>query len=470
MMAEQMSYAYDAFVSYSHADGEWVRDWLVPRLKGASLRICIDGESFDIGVPSRESMERAVDASRHILLVLSPAWVESKWTRFEWAMARDQDPKNRARRILPLRLKACEPPEPIAALTYADLTCAEQAEAEFYKLLDAVRGVTRLVNSQEICKGLSALRELMQTPDVQVDVAAYLANFKAARDQMAVLGDLKDLHDQLHNLELTCYNEVVQTARRLPDDVMAWDLLIDYEEILQTTIIEVKKIASRGSVPASELSWTRHLAQAGEVLRSAIGGQDTGLLQKAIELLNHWVLAQVPSQLNARLNTKARDLRLPALVDALEGIHTSMVGRDLNAENVHDFKAGLDGLRNLECVLSNLVEDHDKWQVVETELRLVENFLERDISELEANWPGLKEMAEPLYSSGSDPAATGFKIISEKLEGAISAHDPVRIKQFFRSYRSKAAKRFYEVDALLKRHCNDLRMVGDPLATVLRWT
>ena len=61
-------FAYDVFISYSHADQEWVWGWLVPCLKQASLAVCTDGESFDVGVPALVNMENAGAASRRTLL------------------------------------------------------------------------------------------------------------------------------------------------------------------------------------------------------------------------------------------------------------------------------------------------------------------------------------------------------------------------------------------------------------------
>jgi len=61
-------FAYDVFISYSHADQEWVWDWLIPRLKEAGFAVCTDRESFDVGVPALVNMENAVAASRHALL------------------------------------------------------------------------------------------------------------------------------------------------------------------------------------------------------------------------------------------------------------------------------------------------------------------------------------------------------------------------------------------------------------------
>jgi hypothetical protein len=60
---------YDAFISYSHKDKDWVWDWLVPRLKAAGFNLCTDRESFDIGVPSLINMENAVAQSAHTVLV-----------------------------------------------------------------------------------------------------------------------------------------------------------------------------------------------------------------------------------------------------------------------------------------------------------------------------------------------------------------------------------------------------------------
>ena len=42
----------------------------------------MDFRDFDLGAPSLVNMERAVDASRHTLLVLTPAWVASELAEF----------------------------------------------------------------------------------------------------------------------------------------------------------------------------------------------------------------------------------------------------------------------------------------------------------------------------------------------------------------------------------------------------
>jgi hypothetical protein len=135
---------YDVFISYSHADKDWVRGWLVPRLKAARLAVCTDHESFDIGVPALINMENAVAGSRHTLLVLTPKWVNSQWTRFESLLVQHEDPAGVLQRTLPVLRQPCEVPRRIAMLTYADLTGASDDEAELGRLLDAIRQVRRL--------------------------------------------------------------------------------------------------------------------------------------------------------------------------------------------------------------------------------------------------------------------------------------------------------------------------------------
>jgi hypothetical protein len=136
--------SYDVFISYSHADATWVREWLQPRLEAAGLRICIDWRDFDVGVPSLVNRERAVDHGRHTLLVLTPAWVASEWTAFEELLTQTADPAARRRRLIPLLLQPCQPPRRIAMLTYADFARRETWDVQLQRVIAAVQGELHL--------------------------------------------------------------------------------------------------------------------------------------------------------------------------------------------------------------------------------------------------------------------------------------------------------------------------------------
>ena len=171
---------YDVFVSYSSADQDWVRKWLVPRLKAEGLAVCTDQESFDVGVPSLVNMENAVAASRHTLLVLTKAWVGSRWTQYEALLTQTEDPSGHFRRLLPVLREPCDPPKRISMLSYADLTREEDAAAEFAKLIDAINGRRRLPDIGTTAKTLGLSYDLRE----QVQAAEAAEAERRYRDQL----------------------------------------------------------------------------------------------------------------------------------------------------------------------------------------------------------------------------------------------------------------------------------------------
>ncbi len=132
------TFVYDVFVSYSHKDQGWVRGTLVPRLRMAGLKVCIDHECFEPGAPSVAEMERGVLTSRKTLLVLTPAYLQSAWTEFENLMLQTLDAANRARRLIPLLKEKCELPLRIGYLTYVDMTDPAEEAAAWERLLKAL--------------------------------------------------------------------------------------------------------------------------------------------------------------------------------------------------------------------------------------------------------------------------------------------------------------------------------------------
>lgn len=143
MSADNTQKRFDVFISYSHKDADWVQNWLVPRLKQAGLTVCTD-DIFDIGVPALVNMERAVAASRHTLLVLTPAWVKSEWTLFESLLVQHKDPGGISRITLPLLLKRCKAPDRIDTLTRVNLSGKADAEKELARLIDAISGIIQI--------------------------------------------------------------------------------------------------------------------------------------------------------------------------------------------------------------------------------------------------------------------------------------------------------------------------------------
>lgn len=134
-MPEPSNYRYDIFVSYSHADKEWVQRELLPRLERAGFKVCIDYRDFEIGAPVLTNIERAVDGSRHTLALLTPGYVESEWCELEALLVGTGDPAGRRRKLFPVLLESCPLPKRITTLTYADFTRPHDLADELDRLL-----------------------------------------------------------------------------------------------------------------------------------------------------------------------------------------------------------------------------------------------------------------------------------------------------------------------------------------------
>lgn len=119
--SEQAGYRCDVFVSYNHADRAWAQEYLLPRLKGAELKVC-DDRDFEVGISVGANIAHAAGNSVHTMIVLTPEWVQSEWSEFESLLMGTDSPAGQRFRFLPLMLRPCELPAPIAGLAYADLT------------------------------------------------------------------------------------------------------------------------------------------------------------------------------------------------------------------------------------------------------------------------------------------------------------------------------------------------------------
>ncbi len=131
-------YKYDVFISYSSKDSDWVRNELLPALRRAGLRVCIDFRDFKAGAPGVKEMERCIEKSRKTVLVLTPAYLKSDWTEFESLMLQTLDPANQKRRLIPMLKERCNLPLRLKYLTYLNFVDPYDWNLEWQKLLKAL--------------------------------------------------------------------------------------------------------------------------------------------------------------------------------------------------------------------------------------------------------------------------------------------------------------------------------------------
>lgn len=83
-------YLYDAFVSYSNNDTQWVISRLLPQLECSSignLKLCVYDRDFLAGRNISECILDSIKHSRKIILVLSNSFLQSPWCKFETDLA-----------------------------------------------------------------------------------------------------------------------------------------------------------------------------------------------------------------------------------------------------------------------------------------------------------------------------------------------------------------------------------------------
>ncbi|HEY5909971.1 MAG TPA: TIR domain-containing protein [Verrucomicrobiae bacterium] len=129
-------FQYEVFLSHNQADKPRVRR-LAERLHKAGLRVWFDEWIIQPGDDIYLAIERGLEASRTLVLCLSPAALRSDWVGLERSTVLFRDPANAGRRFIPLLLADCELPDTLRRYKYVDYR--EETEDAFYRLLAACR-------------------------------------------------------------------------------------------------------------------------------------------------------------------------------------------------------------------------------------------------------------------------------------------------------------------------------------------
>ena len=126
---------YDAYVSHAEADREWVEEVLAPRLRSRGYRPFLE-DDLPLGAIEIEARSQAVSDSRKVLLVLSRAYLESRWSLLEDAIAQSLDPAARKRKVIPILRDDCPSPLHVRPLVAVDLRKGDPRQ--WQRLVDAL--------------------------------------------------------------------------------------------------------------------------------------------------------------------------------------------------------------------------------------------------------------------------------------------------------------------------------------------
>jgi TIR domain/NACHT domain len=133
------TFAFDAFLSHSSSDIAAVRE-CAHRLRARGVRVWLDEEQIQAGDSIPDRIDDGLTQSRVVLFFVSRQAVASDWVKLELHSARFDDPLNRTRRFIPVRLDGLDDAElPSTIRHFKHLYWREQSEDELEQLVHALR-------------------------------------------------------------------------------------------------------------------------------------------------------------------------------------------------------------------------------------------------------------------------------------------------------------------------------------------
>jgi hypothetical protein len=123
------------FISYSHRQGDWVWDRLVPCLRAGGAEVLIDREQFAAARALNKQTDDVQDRADLNMLVFSPEYLGSKFCKREMSRAIRRDPKFEWGIAIPIVRVKCDLPAAIQRPNPIYVDLRDDQDADQWKLL-----------------------------------------------------------------------------------------------------------------------------------------------------------------------------------------------------------------------------------------------------------------------------------------------------------------------------------------------
>jgi len=454
-------FAHDVFVSSCDEDLDVVEQVFFADFRNAGLRF-MDYRDLPAGGDLAVEYERAVSESRYTLLVLTEAWVQSPWAGFAGGIAQALDPTGRTRRLIPVKLKACEVPHRFAALVLRDLTDLGRRAEGMGRLLRDLGVTVRQVQeslSQSARNGIIALGELMDTPAVRDAVRGHREALDRAGTQIRILRHCKQLHDCLHTVE-ELYEVVWSELGPGEGD----GLEPDAEALADAIDLAVK--SARTNLADEDIGWTADLARAGQGALDGARRPDPRRLRAALVQINR-LLTTYLDRVNGWIVQRVRAMELGRAVDALRAIDVVLTGAPLApaaAPALGAFRDGTRDLGRLDEALRAFTRTHACLQRMDGAIKACpEPAAWEDVCQVA---PTLTDALQDLTVLSGDPWAEELRKLCTDLRALVDAGDPATeaaALRLFRTCRRKVDNGFKRTDIDLLAFCDTLQGLRPPI-------
>ena len=118
----------DFFISYTAADRQWA-EWIAWTLEDAGYTTVLQAWDFRPGDNFVLEMQKSSEKAERTIMVLSPAYLQSRFSAPEWAAALAQDPAGEKGLLLPVRVQECDLQGLLPQIVYIDLVGRTEEEA-----------------------------------------------------------------------------------------------------------------------------------------------------------------------------------------------------------------------------------------------------------------------------------------------------------------------------------------------------
>lgn len=287
------------------------------------------------------------------------------------------------------------------------------------------------------------------------------AKFESIVESIAKLSDYKALHDGLHEIQYGLYHNILASTKIVLDDKYANLELKGYLLTYRREVMKMKDAAKRKKVDLDENVWIAQLEQAGNDLAEGTDKANKAQIDNANQTINQ-VIGIQPTIVNRKLYQAvyAYNEGLPEPTDLMARVIEKLSAIDSGSEKVKQFQKGIESLRDINTKLGTLIREHNTWQDVDTQMRVLPDLLEAGVPAFNKRWQTLRPRIEPYYEQSGD---SGLKDADELLGAAIANNDPGKVKTAFEIYYRVAADRFYYVDKSVLELCDQLSMIRDEL-------
>ena len=148
---DKLNPQYDLFISYAKEDRDWVEGYLLDALRQANITYLTEA-AFELGKPRLLAFEEAVQQSKRILLVLSPAYLMEGHTLFIDLLAEQYGLETGTWPVIPLILKPVEKlPLRLRMLNPLDMTDRYERESALQRLVDSTAAANSASDTRSRC-------------------------------------------------------------------------------------------------------------------------------------------------------------------------------------------------------------------------------------------------------------------------------------------------------------------------------